>query len=56
MSAVLAAVPDPEPVHAAHSLDGYPICWSQDQDGPHTSTSDDRAVTCLPCRHHLEDR
>lgn len=45
----------PEPVHLAHSIDGYPLCWSMDRDGPHTSVSREEDVTCEDCKKFLEE-
>lgn len=44
-----------EVVHYAHFFDGYPLCWSQDDDGPHTSTRQDSQVTCPDCLGYLQD-
>jgi hypothetical protein len=44
-----------EVVHIAHVIDGYPLCWSMDQDGPHTVTRRDEDVTCEDCRGFLKE-
>ena len=44
-----------EPVHSAHFHDGYPLCWTYDQDGPHTSSHDDSQVTCPDCLAYMQD-
>lgn len=42
-------VTEPDVVHVAHFLDGYPLCWTYDLDGTFNATTDDSAVTCPAC-------
>lgn len=42
-------------IHAAHSGDGFPLCWSLDQDGPFEATRDDDAVTCPDCLEQVRE-
>lgn len=44
-----------EPVHFAHFKDGYPLCWTYDQDGPHTSVHREEDVTCEDCLSYLKE-
>lgn len=46
---------EPEPVHVAHFLDGYPLCWPMDLDGTFTATRNDAEVTCPDCRAILAE-
>lgn len=41
--------PKIDPVHYKHFKDGYPLCWSQDQDGPFQGSYEDHEVTCKEC-------
>lgn len=45
----------PDPVHLAHYLDGYPLCWPMDRDGDFTATSSEPEVTCAACKRHLDE-
>lgn len=36
-------------VHLEHSIDGYPLCWPMDRDGPFDATRDEHAITCDDC-------
>lgn len=44
-----------EPVHWAHSLDGYPLCWPMDRDGEFAATRNEQAVTCAHCLRYLTE-
>lgn len=44
-----------EPVHYAHFYDGYPLCWTYDQFGRHTSVDYEEGVTCEDCLSYLGD-
>lgn len=44
-----------EPVHSAHFYDGYPLCWTYDQDGEHTSSRNDSEVTCPECLNYMKE-
>lgn len=44
-----------ETIHLAHFKDGYPLCWSMDQDGPHTSTFKEEDVTCEACLSYMKE-
>lgn len=42
-------------VHLAHSIDGYPLCWPMDREGPFTATRDEADVTCQQCITYLSE-
>lgn len=42
-------------VHSAHFHDGYPLCWTYDDDGPHVSSYNDSEVTCPDCLGYMRD-
>jgi hypothetical protein len=44
-----------EPVHWAHFLDGYPLCWPMDRDGEFVGTRNENEVTCPQCRRLLTE-
>lgn len=41
------------PIHMRHFRDGYPLCWTLDQDGPFVGSFVDSDVTCPECLRHL---
>ena len=40
---------DVELVHLRHFRDGYPLCWTQDQEGGFTATPNETLVDCPEC-------
>lgn len=49
-----SAGPGDEVVHSRHFKDGYPLCWSYDQDGPFVGSYVDAEVTCPDCLRYME--
>lgn len=43
------------PVHAAHFSDGYPLCWSQGQEGEFVASGIVTDVTCQRCLVYATD-
>lgn len=46
---------EPEPVHLAHFLDRFPLCWPLDLPavGEYQATLDEELVTCKECLRHM---
>jgi len=41
-------------VHWKHYLDGWPLCWDQDEIGSFEGTKEQSEVTCPDCKTELE--
>lgn len=41
--------------HLRHFLDGYPLCWPMDRDGPFEGSFDETDVTCADCLGYLHE-
>lgn len=43
-----------EEVHLRHFYDGYPLCWTYEQDGEFVGSYEEDEVTCPECRRYMD--
>lgn len=43
------------PIHAKHYKDGYPLCWTMDQEGLFEASFNESDVTCQDCVDYMEE-
>jgi hypothetical protein len=42
-------------VHLRHFYDGYPLCWSYEDDGPFEGTGEEEGVDCAECLRFMHE-